>query len=303
MKTRACAIGGLAVVVMAAAGNAEPASPPGPEGAQGAKGRELFLRHWLANDPRGRGGDGLGPLYNATSCVNCHRQGGHGGAGTADRNVNVVTLRPRILITPSDPSSPRNLDDFHPGFRTANSVVLHQYSTDPGYRAWRLRRVDGVEHADMAETGGDAERDMVRETVLKGDPALPSSGRKPLDPLGPRPRNRVARDRAPRSGRVPDPAEHPGPVRRRADRRDPGRVAGAGRAGRRPEDPRAAEPVQRRPGRPVRVEGPDRVAEGLRDVGLRRGDRVGSPRAPPGAAAPRLRREGAGEARPGRGRL
>ena len=200
MKTRAWAVGGLAVVALAgvwadtgpaAAETAEPPSAPGPEDAQAARGRDLFLRHWLTNDPRGRGGDGLGPLYNATSCVDCHRQGGHGGAGPADRNVDVVTLRPRILITPSDPSSPRNLDDFHPGFRTANSVVLHQYSTDPGYRAWRLRRVDGVEHADMAETGGDAERDVVRETVLKGVPALPSSGRNPLDPLRPQPRNRV----------------------------------------------------------------------------------------------------------------
>jgi CxxC motif-containing protein (DUF1111 family) len=174
-----------------AAGTAEPPPAAGPEGAQAARGRELFLRHWLPNDPRARGGDGLGPLYNATACIDCHRQGGPGGAGPADRNVDVVTLKGRFTVTPSDPSSPGDLDDFHPGFRTANSVVLHQYSTDPGYRAWRLRRVDGVEHADMAETGGDAERDMVRETVLKGDPAPRSSGRKLLDPPGPRPRGRV----------------------------------------------------------------------------------------------------------------
>ena len=190
MNTRGRAVGGLAVVVLAGvgvwadtgaatAGAGEPPSALGPEGAQDARGRELFLRSWQPNDPRGRGGDGLGPLYNATSCVDCHRQGGHGGAGPADRNVDVVTLRPRILITPSDPSSPRNLDDFHPAFRTANSVVLHQYSTDPGYRAWRLRRVDGVEHADMAETGGDAERDVVRETILKSAPRCRPRGETP----------------------------------------------------------------------------------------------------------------------------
>ena len=149
-------------------------------------GGSSFLRHWLANDPRGRGGDGLGPLYNATLCVDCHREGGPGDAGTADRNVDVVTLIPGVTI-----ASQKNLYDFHPGFQTAKSVVLHRYGTDTGYGAWRLRRVDGVEHAEMAEAGGDTERDMVRETVLKGGPSPRSLGRRLLDPRGPRVPNRV----------------------------------------------------------------------------------------------------------------
>ena len=39
-------------------------------------GRELFARQWTPNDPRSHGGDGLGPVYNATSCLACHFLGG-----------------------------------------------------------------------------------------------------------------------------------------------------------------------------------------------------------------------------------
>src|SRR5947199_335690 len=103
-----CLLEGTGPSTAVAAGGNEPV-------AQVALGRELFQRQWLPNDPRSRGGDGLGPLYNATSCVACHNEGGPGGAGSAHRNVEIVTLHPTITITPSDPSSPRNLDEFHPG--------------------------------------------------------------------------------------------------------------------------------------------------------------------------------------------
>lgn len=54
-------------------------------------GREIFLREWLPNDPRSHGGDGLGPVFNETSCVACHNQGGVGGSGSEGKNVNVIT--------------------------------------------------------------------------------------------------------------------------------------------------------------------------------------------------------------------
>ena len=45
-------------------------------------GEEIFLREWMPDDPRAaRGGDGLGPVYNDTSCVACHGLGGPGGGG------------------------------------------------------------------------------------------------------------------------------------------------------------------------------------------------------------------------------
>ncbi|MFT6162699.1 MAG: CxxC motif-containing protein (DUF1111 family), partial [Myxococcota bacterium] len=35
-------------------------------------GRDLFVREWVANDPRSAAGSGLGEQANAESCVACH---------------------------------------------------------------------------------------------------------------------------------------------------------------------------------------------------------------------------------------
>jgi CxxC motif-containing protein (DUF1111 family) len=56
-----------------------------------AAGRELFLREWIPGDARSHGGDGLGPVFNDTSCVACHNQGGVGGSGPAAKNAQIVT--------------------------------------------------------------------------------------------------------------------------------------------------------------------------------------------------------------------
>ncbi len=59
-----------------AAGAADP-----PAGDARSLGQELFARTWRPDDPRCHGGDGLGPVYNAASCLDCHSLGGPGGAG------------------------------------------------------------------------------------------------------------------------------------------------------------------------------------------------------------------------------
>jgi hypothetical protein len=62
-----------------------------PAGDARSLGRELFARTWSPNDPRCHGGDGLGPVYNATSCVACHGLGGPGGAGPSGMNVQLIS--------------------------------------------------------------------------------------------------------------------------------------------------------------------------------------------------------------------
>ncbi len=74
-----------------------PASGPRKASAGAvAAGRELFDHEWTANDPLASG-DGIGPVFNARSCLACHSQGGGGGGGPAERNVTVYGLAPASI--------------------------------------------------------------------------------------------------------------------------------------------------------------------------------------------------------------
>lgn len=81
-------------------------------------GRALFEHEWTVDDPLSSGGDGLGPVYNATSCVACHNQGGVGGAG--DRTADVEQ---RVLGN--------------------STTVLHKHGVDDGYQDWRRKQAGG----------------------------------------------------------------------------------------------------------------------------------------------------------------
>src|SRR5687767_10779925 len=61
-------------------------------------GREAFVMNFarpssqVGDGELGKRGNGLGPLLNDTSCVNCHNLGGVGGAGGLDSNVIMVGI-------------------------------------------------------------------------------------------------------------------------------------------------------------------------------------------------------------------
>lgn len=163
-------LGGLLFIPAASA--AEPAATKNAAATEdGVSGEEIFLREWLAGDPRSHGGDGLGPVFNDSSCVACHNQGGAGGGGPASKNVEIVTAVSRGLGVNSFRGNRSATEEFvrsmlglgadrqqrlspegvlqmqqqqreqlariHPGFRTAGSVVLHRFGTEPEYAAWR----------------------------------------------------------------------------------------------------------------------------------------------------------------------
>lgn len=172
-------VAGLMLAVSSVASAAEPTSKEkSVEGKTGdtISGREIFLREWLPNDPRSHGGDGLGPVFNDSSCVACHNQGGPGGGGAASKNVNIVSatfnqpLRGMVQPRPSvatqllravlglnQQPQPRaheltkeeltkerkklveEVTNIHPGFRTANSVVIHHFGTKENYENWKSR--------------------------------------------------------------------------------------------------------------------------------------------------------------------
>lgn len=64
------------------------------EQALTAEGRELFAHEWTPDDPLSGGGDGLGPVFNANSCVACHSSGALGGAGQNQHNVTAFNVLP-----------------------------------------------------------------------------------------------------------------------------------------------------------------------------------------------------------------
>jgi CxxC motif-containing protein (DUF1111 family) len=56
-------------------------------------GEVLFKHEWQPNDRLSPGGDGLGPVFNARSCVACHQQNGPGGSGGLEHNVTNFVMR------------------------------------------------------------------------------------------------------------------------------------------------------------------------------------------------------------------
>jgi CxxC motif-containing protein (DUF1111 family) len=107
-------------------------------------GRELFEHKWVPNDPLSPDGDGLGPMFNADSCVACHHLGSPGGAGSSEHNVELLSRQ-----APDTAASPRkklvlksNAGKIHAGFSIppdgASSVLLHHFGTEPRYERWRL---------------------------------------------------------------------------------------------------------------------------------------------------------------------
>ncbi len=123
-----------------------------------ARGQVLFAKEWVPNDPRSHSGDGLGPVYNETSCVACHGLGAPGGAGPESKNVVLITA------TPSGCGTPTGLDQIHPGFRGSKSAVLHRYGTEPEYASWR-RRFFGSNRNEQSNQPANRREDSVEGRI------------------------------------------------------------------------------------------------------------------------------------------
>jgi CxxC motif-containing protein (DUF1111 family) len=140
---------GLHVAVGVLSGSARVrAASPTVKPDRVAVGAEIFNREWMPNDPRSHGGDGLGPVYNDSSCVACHNAGGSGGAGPVSKNIDILSASMNQgMGVPPQPGSPNGassaildpLAEVHAGFRTSRTVVLHKFGTDPNYDSWRSR--------------------------------------------------------------------------------------------------------------------------------------------------------------------
>jgi CxxC motif-containing protein (DUF1111 family) len=145
-----------AVVVLAPAGLRaltwqRPRSQP-VDTAMAQAGEVLFLHEWKPHDPLA-GGDGLGPVFNAVSCVACHFQNRPGGSGSLMENVTTFTVRP---ANPADP--PREGVVHAHGLLTDNGFsfqeTLHQVDptlpNSPRLPLDQLIRVSNTGHCERA---------------------------------------------------------------------------------------------------------------------------------------------------------
>lgn len=85
-----------ALLVMGGVGNLALAWLRAPSSKDIRSGEELFAHQWTPNDPLSAAGDGLGPVFNAKSCGECHFQGGVGGGGGLQQNVASFEVLPTL---------------------------------------------------------------------------------------------------------------------------------------------------------------------------------------------------------------
>lgn len=126
------------------------------------EGRTLFLHEWSAQDPLSPEGDGLGPLFNARSCVACHNLAGTGGAGDNDHNVEILSLVPAPPLPGEQRNSLRTqAGKVHPAFLDGDtSALVHLAHTHEDYKPWREKllglgqrqTLDGTRAGSAAET-------------------------------------------------------------------------------------------------------------------------------------------------------
>jgi CxxC motif-containing protein (DUF1111 family) len=109
------------------------------------EGRQLFERQFVPGTAHGSG-DGLGPLFNHTSCAACHLQGSMGGGGPADVNVVLLAASLRSGSPPEHKKLLEALRSQHaslvgPGGEIVSTIVLHRFSSDARYAELRGRFV------------------------------------------------------------------------------------------------------------------------------------------------------------------
>lgn len=80
---------------------------PGSEAERFATGADYFYRRWIAGPAAAPALTGLGPLYNALSCAQCHRNDGRGRPPADDGDARSFVLK----FAPPHPAYGRQLQD------------------------------------------------------------------------------------------------------------------------------------------------------------------------------------------------
>ncbi len=144
------------------------AAAKGPLDATIDQGRKIFefeFRIGMGAEPLA---DGLGPMFNHTSCAGCHKQGGIGGGGPVDANAEMLSVvmpaqarRKKGSVQPQFAA----LRAVHPAFVSEEgelnpNVVLHKFSTDHRYD---VRRQQLTGKKSPFNPSADERRELQRE--------------------------------------------------------------------------------------------------------------------------------------------
>ena len=116
------------------------------------QGKQLFEQQWPTGNPA-FGGDGLGPLFNGSSCVTCHHQGGIGGGGDSRFNAKTLGIEQFTITGPGVTNDivGKLLRSFYPGFVGPGGAIVN---------------TAGIPHH-----GGSSALDMLRQTLMNQVPA------------------------------------------------------------------------------------------------------------------------------------
>ena len=131
-------------------------------------GREVFEREFQPDNDLATEGDGLGPVFNANSCVQCHNLGEIGGAGDNSVNVHILSIiPPQKKLTPGQQNRFRaHLNEIHPTLASTGSVILHRKGTNPQYGIWR-DRILGMEFDNPTKRMSNSVRSRRQENMRR----------------------------------------------------------------------------------------------------------------------------------------
>jgi len=162
---------------------------------------ELFTRTWKYDDDASPAGDGLGPMFNGRSCVECHNQGGIGGAGAAKHDVEML-----VLIAPEKPSLSvrakfaEQAAKIHPALilsgRARPSITLHKFGRNEAYDKWRHVLSMLVDYLPAEEVPGR----VAMQVVKRNTPSLLGAGQ--IDAIHPGVLSDIAAQQAKRKNGV-----------------------------------------------------------------------------------------------------
>ena len=161
MTARRCSLRGSLVLALFVGCSITSVVADAAHPEQIARGEKLFLHQWSMGDELSPLGDGLGPLHNERSCAACHMQGGVGGAGPADKDVDLIS----VTVPGSKGAKGRRtrikaaqlLSQVHPAFaddrgNLVTNMVLHRFG-GVDYEVWRYKFMAGEYWENAADDG------------------------------------------------------------------------------------------------------------------------------------------------------